>query len=248
MRWRSSCSAFAAVAALLLLTGCGLGAAREQREERDPLLRRAQAKKNAQDIPGAVEAYLYALEKRPRLARGHLELAWIYDHDLEDYVRAAYHYQRYLELRPDAKERELVQDLLQQARLSYAVSLPEQPNGAIRRIKMLQDENASLRAEIARLSAAMARPAPASSLQPAPAAPTPAQAAATSPPPSPAPSAGATTYVVQPGDTLSRIAGRVYGDSKKWQVIYDANRAALAGGPQSVRVGQTLIIPRQESR
>ncbi len=234
---------------LLLVTGCGMGSLREKREERDPMLRRAQAKKAAQDIPGAVEAYLEVLDKKPRLSRAHLELAWIYDNDLEDYVRAAYHYQRYLELRTDTNnQRELVQDLLQQARLSYAVSLPEQPNGAVRRIKMLQDENAALRAELARLSAQPARPAPST-----PAVATQPAVGAAPPPPAPAPAASApatssTTYVVQPGDTLSRIAGRVYGDSKKWQIIYDANRAALPGGPQGVRVGQTLIIPKQDSR
>lgn len=233
---------------LLLLTGCGMGSLREKREERDPMLRRAQAKKAAQDIPGAIEAYLELLDKKPKLSRAHLELGWIYDHDIEDYVRAAYHYQRYLELRPDAKERELVEDLLKQARISYAVSLPETPNGAIQRIKMLQDENAALRSELTRMSAVPPRVAPTA----APSAPPPVAA-----PPSPsradasattAQPASSTTYVVQPGDTLSRIAGRVYGDSKKWQIIYDANRAALPGGPQGVRVGQTLIIPKQDSR
>lgn len=246
MRWFITSAFYIGAVGLLLLTGCGMGSLRERREERDPLLRRAQAKKAAQDIPGAVEAYLAALDKKPRLSRAHLELAWIYDNDLEDYVRAAYHYQRYLELRPDAKERELVEDLLQQTRISYAASLPETPNGAVRRIKMLQEENAALRAELARLSAQPARPttpALAVSLQPAATVTMPAPASAASPQP-----VSSTTYVVQPGDTLSRIAGRVYGDSKKWQVIYEANRAALPGGPQGVRVGQTLLIPKQDSR
>jgi nucleoid-associated protein YgaU len=32
------------------------------------------------------------------------------------------------------------------------------------------------------------------------------------------------TYVVVKGDSLSKIAGREYGDPQKWRRIYDANR------------------------
>ncbi|MCS6771516.1 MAG: LysM peptidoglycan-binding domain-containing protein [Kiritimatiellae bacterium] len=250
---------FVAWFAMALIAGCGPGSIREQREERDPLLRRAQAKKNAGDIDGAIEAYLYAIEKRPRSARAHLELGWIYDHDRNDYLRAAYHYQRFLELRPDSKDRDLVEGLLEQARLSFATTLPEQPNGAVRRIRMLEAENAALRAEISRLTAAASPPprvqtasspttaGPASAAIPAP--PPPAPGPAVQPPASaPGSAQPATTYTVQPGDTLSRIAAKVYGDSKKWQIIYEANRASLPGGPQSIKVGQTLIIPRAAAR
>lgn len=246
----------------LLAVGCGPRSLRDAREERDPLLRRAQAKKNAADIQGAVEAYLYAIEKRPRLARAHLELGWIYDHDLKDYLRAAYHYQRFLELRPDSKDRDLVEGLLEQARISFATTLPERPNGAIRRIRMLEDENAALRAELERLTAlqtatraTLPPPVPSAATSPnvaSPPVPAPAPVAA---PTGPQPAARAaqtsttsasTTYIVQPGDTLSRIAAKVYGDSRKWTTIYEANRAQLPGGPQSVKVGQTLVIPRSE--
>jgi len=51
------------------------------------------------------------------------------------------------------------------------------------------------------------------------------------------------SYKVMPGDTLSRIAGNVYGDSKRWQEIYQANRSLLPT-PQSLKVGQTLQIPK----
>lgn len=284
----------AATALFFGSTGCG---SRDQREQRDPLLRRAQAKKAANDIEGAVETYLKVIEKKPRLARAHLELGWIYDHDLNDYVRAIYHYQRYLELRPDAKERDLVQDLIHNARLSFAASLPDQPNAAVRRIRMLEEENQILRAEIARLtSAPLPAGAAGTALKPerqpreaaagsagrttagtrgavaadtmlsaqtagvavaagtvagaTPRAPAPVEAQGGRTPstePAVRPAAQ-TTYVVQPGDTLGRIAARFYGDTKKWQVIYEANRASLPGGPQSLRVGQTLVIPKAEGR
>ncbi len=239
--------------------GCGLGSLRDKREDRDPLLRRAREKNTAKDIEGAVELYKRVIDKRPTLARAHLELALIYDNQFEDYVRAIYHYERYLELRPEAPEREHVRSLINHALIYFAASLPEQPNESVRMIRMLREENAALRAQVTALSQAPSSTAPSSPSRALPTAPSPQPAPAAAPVvapvasrPSPAPpaptvsAANAGTYVVQPGDTLSRIAGRVYGDSKRWQPIYDANRSSLPGGPQSVRVGQTLIIPKQD--
>jgi hypothetical protein len=54
--------------------------------------------------------------------------------------------------------------------------------------------------------------------------------------------AGARTYVVQPGDTLGAISRRFYGTSARYMEIYNANRDRLSS-PNSVTVGQTLIIP-----
>ncbi|MCB1069261.1 MAG: LysM peptidoglycan-binding domain-containing protein [Verrucomicrobia bacterium] len=50
-------------------------------------------------------------------------------------------------------------------------------------------------------------------------------------------------YVVQAGDTLSRIATRVYNNPALWERIYEANRETLRS-PESIRVGQTLRIPQ----
>ncbi|MGI8545652.1 MAG: LysM peptidoglycan-binding domain-containing protein [Aridibacter sp.] len=50
------------------------------------------------------------------------------------------------------------------------------------------------------------------------------------------------TYVVRPGDTLGKISVRFYGTSRRYMDIYNANRNVLAS-PNSVAVGQTLIIP-----
>jgi len=57
-----------------------------------------------------------------------------------------------------------------------------------------------------------------------------------------APIAEPTTYVVVSGDTLEKIADKVYGDSKKWRVIYDANRDLL-DDPNHIYQGNELLIP-----
>ncbi len=48
-------------------------------------------------------------------------------------------------------------------------------------------------------------------------------------------------YVVQPGDSLSIIAQKVYGDLFAWPRIMNANNLAT---PDSIEAGMVLIIPR----
>jgi ABC-type amino acid transport substrate-binding protein len=77
-----------------------------------------------------------------------------------------------------------------------------------------------------------------------------AQAAlATSAPAAVEPGAGASgpgeTYVVQPGDTLSKIARKYYGQkwATSWQRIFEANRDVIGEDPARLKVGMTLDIP-----
>jgi 5'-nucleotidase len=63
---------------------------------------------------------------------------------------------------------------------------------------------------------------------------------ATTPAPAAAPSANGGSYTVQRGDTLYGIARQRYGDGKQWQRIAQANPGVT---PQSLKVGQTLVIP-----
>ncbi len=50
------------------------------------------------------------------------------------------------------------------------------------------------------------------------------------------------TYTVRPGDTLSAIAERFYGNPGRWQWIYQANRSKISN-PNSIYVGEKLTIP-----
>lgn len=89
---------------------------------------------------------------------------------------------------------------------------------------------------------------------PAPTAPAPASPAAPPPPAStPAPPPRATapaplqppperTYRIQAGDTLQSIARKVYGTSRGWERILEANRQVIAS-PTRIRAGVLLKIP-----
>jgi len=54
---------------------------------------------------------------------------------------------------------------------------------------------------------------------------------------------GASTYTVEGGDTLHRIANKVYGDSKLWNQIYEANKSTIGSDPAALKVGMKLQIP-----
>jgi len=50
-------------------------------------------------------------------------------------------------------------------------------------------------------------------------------------------------YTVQPGDTLSAIAKRVYGDAGQYMKIFNANKDKLTD-PDKIKAGQELVIPQ----
>jgi len=50
------------------------------------------------------------------------------------------------------------------------------------------------------------------------------------------------TYTVQPGDTLSKIAKERYGNANDYNKIFEANRDKLSS-PDKIQVGQELVIP-----
>jgi nucleoid-associated protein YgaU len=53
-----------------------------------------------------------------------------------------------------------------------------------------------------------------------------------------------TSYTVQPNDSLQKISSKVYGTSKKWKLIFDANADKLKS-PDRIYAGQLLKIPQE---
>ncbi|MBX2851587.1 MAG: LysM peptidoglycan-binding domain-containing protein [Phycisphaeraceae bacterium] len=54
-------------------------------------------------------------------------------------------------------------------------------------------------------------------------------------------------YTVRPGDNLSKIAKKFYGDSEGWDLIYARNRKLIGPRPDALKVGMELIIPQAYS-
>lgn len=236
MRWVTGQSAvFLALAMLCIACGSGCGRSDgEAREARDRYLRRALAAKEAQDIDGAIEWCEKALERRPDLALAHRELGLMLDNYRQDPVAALYHYRRYLELRPDSKNREAVEKLIQHGRTAFAAQVAASPDEMQRGLKARDERIAALELEVVVLREQLAAAAPAI------AAPSgkPGVAAvpvAASPPP---------VHVVQAGENLGAISTRYYGTPSKWKTIFNANRERVPDA-NNVRVGTTLVIPQE---
>jgi nucleoid-associated protein YgaU len=52
-------------------------------------------------------------------------------------------------------------------------------------------------------------------------------------------------YTVQPGDSLSKIAQRYYGDASHYMRIFEANHDQLTD-PNQIQTGRRLVIPGEE--
>ena len=220
-------------------------------EERDPAMEEALSYSKAQNYDEAIKMYQQVLMEQPGMAKAHLQLGLLLDDKKQDYIRAIYHYQRYLELRPGAQKRELIGELIRHARLSFATSLPDRPSEAIeeisrlnQQISVLETDLATARSRIMDLSEALRRYKARVAIH---------NQASTSRQGEFDHSQNTSTeqiqsshgemYRVQKGDTLSKIAQRVYNDSSKWTVLYEANKDALAN-PRDLKRGQSLHIPR----
>lgn len=230
-------------AIVLCMAGCS---SRVQDADGDemghPMMEKAKELGQSGDIQGAVRIYAVLLEKHADMARAHLELALLLDRPGEDYVRAMYHYQRYLDLRTDTQKRKMIEERIRAATmaLAEAVSTNEMPvarraAGLSREIKELKVRNANLETQLTRMRIVV------SNLHERVLTQDREKVVHQAPTPSP-PAPPIRTIKVRNNDTLRRIAERVYGDQGRWRDIYEANRTLLHM-PEDVRVGQILVLP-----
>ncbi len=237
---------FLFIACALLLTGCGpkSGAQLDLTDEKDTYVRKGLEQVSLKKWDAAIGPFETALVKKPELGRPDLELAIIYHQQKKNYVRAIYHYERYLEKRPLTEKRALIQEWIKQAKVSLAGEVGGAEGDVAEQLVRLTRENNLLRKQLeAAGGAAPAAAANVKTILTEPPAPRPAPApAAVQGIAAGKQSAAAGTYQVRPGDTLTRIAGSVYGDAGKWRKIYEANRDQMKS-ETDIKVGQTLTIP-----
>lgn len=218
--------------------GCDRSVKQADREDwTDKFMQDARKAEEAGKVDTAIELFTEALDRDPKLARAHLELALLVHAYKKEYVLAVYHYRRYLTLRPDTDKRELIEGRIRMAERALAAALAGAGGSIAQTLTTLEKENADLKARVRQLQTELRKQSPGSALL----AYTPT-AGGTTPTTVPSNTARARTYTVKRGDNLSKIAEEVYGDKNKWQKIYDANRVAL-GGSEKVRVGLVLTIP-----
>lgn len=208
----------------------------------------------------ALQAFLSVVSSRPDAAESHLEAGLIYLNHIKDPLAAIYHFRNYLALNPEGEYADFVAELILTAQKDFAQTLPGEPFGdavervnLMEKVKTLQDENNTqkqsvlqLQNEVAQLqqqlrvardNLAQVQSRPRAPAEVAPIIIQPARTAGnTSAQPS------QRTYTVQAGDTLSRISSKVYGESGRWNEIFQANSDQLPS-PNALKPGQVLRIP-----
>ncbi len=277
--------------------GCRRAGYLDGKERENPMLVKANEMLEQEDYPAAVTLFNRVLETYPGMARPHLDVALVLHDHQKDYVRAIYHYRRYLELRPDTEKRAMVNARITLAERLFVAQRVTAGGVDGRSIQDLLDENQALRSALAAVQMSAAElvaevtslrdaerrrmrenvtgalrtgdvepdrlpetGAAAATRPPVPVAPyplpPPEQAVEpVAPPRLPPPEqavepvapalmvpAGWQTYTVRSGDSLSKIAYKVYGDATQWRAIQEANKDTL-GDSVNVRVGQLLVIP-----
>lgn len=250
----------------LWLTGCAPGNVEVVREVDEKQYQLAQDYKSQGRVEEALSAFLRVIDARRDAPESHLEAGYIYLRTMKDPIRAIYHFDRYLQFKPQSPQAEQVRQLIETAEKEFARQLPAEPyQGELDRIdlmdlvKTLKQENDSLKRElvaaerrVTQLEQVLGRArripeqgendgaaragATATTVDPAPSA-----ARSRSNPPRD-PESVPQNYTVQSGDTLSTISTRFYGTPSRWIDIYQANRDRLSS-ENALRVGQELRIP-----
>lgn len=227
----------------------------ETDEKQYQLAKNFQAQGRTED---ALNAFLRVIDARRDAPESHLEVGNIYLDAFKDPISSIYHLKRYLQLKPDSPQAVQVQQLIQTAEKEFARQLPAGPyNAEIDRVEMLELLKA-LKIENGRLKQALAvsgqrlasyegmlqgarRATAASELQTVQSlqvqVPRETIQAAT-----PNPESVPRAYVIQSGDTLSKISKRFYGTPNRYQDIFQANRDRIKT-PNALKVGQEIRIP-----
>ncbi|MEM8867575.1 MAG: LysM peptidoglycan-binding domain-containing protein [Verrucomicrobiota bacterium] len=250
-------------AALLTLPACGPSSLEVVSETDEKQYQLAKDYQRQQRVDEALNAFLRVIDARRDAPESHLEAGYIYLREMKDPIRSIYHFDRYLQFKPQSPQAAQVRQLIETAQKEFARQLPAQPyEGDLDRVdlmelmKNLRVENENLKRELIAAEARVkkleaiigqASRVPSASLVPQSqtvvaqqVAPTPAPRAVA--PSNPDPASVPRTYTVQSGDSLSTISRRFYGTPSRWIDIYQANRDRLSS-ENALRVGQEIRIP-----
>lgn len=242
---------------LALISACSSNGVEVVSETDEKQYQLAQDYKSQGRTEEALSAFLRVIDARRDAPESHLEAGYIYLRTMKDPVRAIYHFDRYLQFKPQSPQANQVRQLIETAQKEFARQLPAQPyQGELDRIdlmelvKTLKQENDSLKRDLVAaekrvsqlenvMSQARRVPSPEVRTTTASRPPPPRPAEASSQPdPEDVPS----SYTVQSGDTLSTISRKFYGTPSRWIDIFQANRDRLSS-ENSLRVGQEIRIP-----
>jgi tetratricopeptide (TPR) repeat protein len=143
----------------LVLSGCIPSSQGQSDEEKEAHFIAGSIKVNAMDFKGAIESFEKALEVNPKSGAAHFELGWLLDQKEGDFAGAIYHYERYLRLRPNAKNIEVVKQQITACKqeLARTVAFGPVSEKQQRDLEKTAEENKRLIEENKRLSEELAK-------------------------------------------------------------------------------------------
>lgn len=271
MRRRSVLFHCSALAAALLLAGCGGDSGELGPETDEPLYQQGQQQEKQGRPQEALNSFLKLIAKRGEQApEAHLEAGILELEEMKNPLEAIHHFRMYLQLQPNSRLAGQVRDQVARAEREFAATLPA-PNWETgssapelqAKITRLENDNLQLQADNQALRAQLGAPrmpsvptevpAPVAARIPPEAASrtllVPVGPAPAPPSPSPAPVAaaaarpGGRTHVVQAHDTLYKLAAQYYGSGKRYKDIIAANPDKFRGGNTALKPGDVLRIP-----
>ena len=150
-------SLLAALLAALVLSSCQQAPpGSDAEDERNPFFR--QASKDVADLnyPAAIKQFEKAIATNPTVVKAYLQIGLLYGDKLGDPVSAIYFFQKYLEARPNAAEREEVLAAMQKAKIDFSMG---QNNSGLQNeaeIAKMSKENIDLKQQVTQLQGTLA--------------------------------------------------------------------------------------------
>ena len=150
-------SLLAALLAALVLSSCQQAPpGSDAEDERNPFFR--QASKDVADLnyPAAIKQFEKAIATNPTVVKAYLQIGLLYGDKLGDPISAIYFFQKYLEARPNAAEREEVLAAMQKAKIDFSMG---QNNSGLQNeaeIAKMSKENIDLKQQVTQLQGTLA--------------------------------------------------------------------------------------------
>ena len=221
---------------ILILTSCS-----PPNEKAHPIFQKAEKAFKDGEFQKAAEGYQEYLDFNRKSKITHYKLAGMYRDYLENPFLAAYHYQRYLVYDPDSPDKEAIDTWIASSEKLFAKKIQQKyPEDfpSVTELKKLREDKARLvnyAIKMKKQNAALLKKVRGEST-------------------TPATSEGEKTdlvagegmqevYTVIPGDNLQKISRKLYGTSKHYRIIFEANKNIMKSESQ-LAVGQKLQIPK----
>jgi LysM repeat protein len=249
---------------LFLLAGCNRHQGSDITEKNHPKLVKAREMVRMQDVEGAEVLLLEFLYKHPDYALTHLQLGMVYQSKNAP-IKAVYHFQKYLEARPESEKAIIITQVIEderrrlgvEARISQQPVVTGSPEARVQDLEQKLGE-AEQKLAIAEVNLQQLRlKQGGGSTEPPPVWATEKLAllqeinrlkadrstSEDSQVPSLTANPESETYTVKGGDTLSRISQKMYGEASQWRKIYQANQAKIPN-QNALKLGTILVIPK----